>query len=160
MGSAQVNVTVASASSRDFTVQAQIIFSVLLRLQRKFVRNCGARRLQPGGTIRPVSGRDHSARPEEVIELFANGFGPVLPPVISGSASQMGSLPSLPLVAIGGVPAMVQFAGLVSPGLYQFNVVVPASANDGDNSITATYNGVATQAGTLLTVRTLSGLWQ
>jgi uncharacterized protein (TIGR03437 family) len=42
---------------------------------------------------------------------------------------------------------------LVSPGLYQFNVVVPASAPDGDNAVTATYNGTITQAGTLLTIQ-------
>jgi uncharacterized protein (TIGR03437 family) len=47
----------------------------------------------------------------------------------------------------------VQFAGLVSPGLYQFNVIVPASAPDGDNAVVATYNGVATQSGMLLTIQ-------
>jgi uncharacterized protein (TIGR03437 family) len=46
----------------------------------------------------------------------------------------------------------MQFDGLVSPGLYQFNVVVPASAPDRDNSISATYNGAATQFGTMLTI--------
>ena len=66
---------------------------------------------------------------------------------------QSGSLPALPVVQIGGIPAVVQFAGLVSPGLYQFNIVVPASAPNGDNAIIATFNGFGTQAGTLLTVQ-------
>jgi uncharacterized protein (TIGR03437 family) len=73
--------------------------------------------------------------------------------VVRGSVSQTGSLPTLPLVKIGGVAATVQFAGLISPGLYQFNVVVPASAPNGDNAVVATYNGAATQSGTLLTIQ-------
>jgi uncharacterized protein (TIGR03437 family) len=48
--------------------------------------------------------------------------------------------------------AKVSFAGLVAPGQFQFNVVVPASLANGDQSITATYNSLATQAGTLITV--------
>jgi hypothetical protein len=39
------------------------------------------------------------------------------------------------------LPATVQFAGLAAPGLFQFNVYIPANAATGDNAITATYNG-------------------
>jgi len=56
------------------------------------------------------------------------------------------------VVTIGGVPATVQFAGLVGPGEFQFNVVVPPGLGNGDQTITAAYNGASTQAGTLLTV--------
>jgi len=49
--------------------------------------------------------------------------------------------------------ATVTFAGLVVPGEYQFNVVLPASLPDGDQPLTATYNGLTTQAGTLITVQ-------
>ena len=73
--------------------------------------------------------------------------------MVSGSKSQIGSLPTLTLVKIGGVAATVQFAGLVSPGLYQFNVIVPPSTPDGDNAVVATYNGAVTQPGTLLSIR-------
>src|ERR1035438_9846425 len=64
-----------------------------------------------------------------------------------------GSLPVLPVIQIGGISASVQFAGLVSPGLFQFNVVVPATATDGDNMLTAQYNGLKTPTGVLLTVK-------
>jgi uncharacterized protein (TIGR03437 family) len=47
----------------------------------------------------------------------------------------------------------MQFVGLVSPGLFQFNAVVPPNAANGDQTITATYNGLSTQAGTLITVQ-------
>jgi uncharacterized protein (TIGR03437 family) len=46
----------------------------------------------------------------------------------------------------------VQFAGLVAPGQYQFNVTVPSSLANGDQPIAASYGGQATQAGTLITV--------
>ena len=51
-----------------------------------------------------------------------------------------------------GVAAAVQFAGLVSPGEFQFNVVIPPSIAGGDQSITATNDGVSTQSGTLITI--------
>lgn len=66
---------------------------------------------------------------------------------------QSGSLQVLPVIQIGGISASVQFAGLVSPGLFQFNVVVPATAQSGDNALTAQYNGLAVQTGVLLTVQ-------
>jgi len=47
----------------------------------------------------------------------------------------------------------VQFAGLVAPGEFQFNVLVPASTPDGDQSITASYAGLTTQPGTLITIQ-------
>jgi uncharacterized protein (TIGR03437 family) len=59
----------------------------------------------------------------------------------------------MPVITVGGIPATVQFAGLISPGLYQFNIAVPASATNGDNIIVATYSGFATQSGALLTVQ-------
>jgi uncharacterized protein (TIGR03437 family) len=59
----------------------------------------------------------------------------------------------LPVIEIGSATATVQFAGLVSPGEFQFNVVVPVNTPDGDQSIEATYNGLTTQAGTLIAVQ-------
>jgi uncharacterized protein (TIGR03437 family) len=86
------------------------------------------------------------------VVLYANGFGPTSVAVVSGAETQSGTLTPLPAIAIGGVAATVQFAGLVAPGEFQFNVVVPASLANGDQPITATYNGLSTQSGTLITV--------
>jgi uncharacterized protein (TIGR03437 family) len=86
------------------------------------------------------------------VVLYANGFGQTSTPVVSGSSTQGGTLSPLPVVKIGGMSAAVQFAGLVAPGEFQFNVAVPASTPDGDQSIVATYNGLSTQPGTLITV--------
>jgi uncharacterized protein (TIGR03437 family) len=105
----------------------------------------GPSSLYPGSTTPAIPG--------ETIVLFANGFGPTSAPVVSGSPAQTGSLPAEPIVTIGGVQAMVQFAGLVSPGEFQFNVVVPSSTPDGNATLTATYNGLSTQTGVLLAVQ-------
>jgi uncharacterized protein (TIGR03437 family) len=53
---------------------------------------------------------------------------------------------------VGGVQAPVGFAGLVNPGLYQFNVTIPPSVLDGDNLVTCTFSGSATLAVALIAV--------
>jgi len=98
-------------------------------------------------------GSSTPAQPGETIVVFANGFGPTSSAVVSGSEDQGGSLQTTPMVVIGNIQATVQFAGLISPGLYQFNVVVPANAPPGDNAISVTYNGVTTQSGVLINVQ-------
>jgi uncharacterized protein (TIGR03437 family) len=67
--------------------------------------------------------------------------------------TQSGGLPTPPAVKIGGAAATVAFAGLISPGLYQFNVVVPTTATNGDAAISAAYNGSTTQSGVMITVQ-------
>ena len=81
------------------------------------------------------------ARPGETIVLYGSGFGtaPILSPA--------------PTVQIGGVSATVQFAGVTSPGLYQFNVVVPAGIAGGDRSVAATHLGQSTQNGVFIPVQ-------
>jgi uncharacterized protein (TIGR03118 family) len=64
--------------------------------------------------------------PGETVALFGTGFGATVPAVPNG---QVVSSP-LPLtqptdVTIGDQPAQVTFVGLVGPGLYQLNVIVP-----------------------------------
>jgi uncharacterized protein (TIGR03437 family) len=58
-----------------------------------------------------------------------------------------------PAIKIDGITANVLFAGLVAPGEFQFNVVVPASLADGDQPITATYDGSTTEEGAVLTIQ-------
>jgi uncharacterized protein (TIGR03437 family) len=93
------------------------------------------------------------AKPGETILIYANGFGATSQPVQSGSLTQAGVLAAMPSVEIGELPAQVLYAGLVGVGEFQFNVVVPASLASGDQTIVATYNGVSTQPGLLLTVQ-------
>lgn len=91
------------------------------------------------------------ATPGETVVLYCTGFGQTNPP-ITNQLTGAGPLPTLPTVTIGNLPANVIFAGLSSAGLYQLNVIVPTNAPDGDLALVATYNGVSTQSGVVLTV--------
>lgn len=93
------------------------------------------------------------AQPGEVVILYGSGFGQPSTPLVNGSATQTGSLPNAPEIRIGGAAAQVSFAGVISPGLYQFNVTVPTNLTDGDHPVTATYGGFSTQPGATITVR-------
>jgi uncharacterized protein (TIGR03437 family) len=93
------------------------------------------------------------ARSGETIVLYGFGFGLPATPLVDGSSSQSGSLPGAPVVQIGGVPATVVFAGVIRPGLYQLNVVVPNTASAGDNSLTCSYDGATVPEGDLITIQ-------
>jgi uncharacterized protein (TIGR03437 family) len=106
------------------------------------------------GPANLIPGSTTPAKPNETIILYGNGFGQVIPAIVNGAAAQSGTLPlPWPVVTIGGLQATVKFAGAVSAGLYQFNVVVPDNAPDGDNVLSATYKGATTHPGVFITVQ-------
>jgi len=72
----------------------------------------------PGYTFRP-------AKVGDTVVLYGVGFGTTVTPLTEGSAMQTGSLIALPGVQIGSQIATLRFAGLIQPGLFQFNVVIP-----------------------------------
>lgn len=151
-GTVEVQVTANGQKSAVFPVEVQALSPTFFLFDSTHVvavhlngSDIGPTTLYPGLTT--------PARPSEVVVLFANGFGPTSTPVVSGSSVQSGSLSPLPAVTIGGATAVVQFAGLVAPGEFQFNVTVPTTAQNGDNPIVATYNGVSTPSGAVITVQ-------
>jgi uncharacterized protein (TIGR03437 family) len=92
-------------------------------------------------------------KPGDVIMLFGNGFGPTDPSwpteELVGEAAPL----SIPVtVRIGGSSAIVHFAGLVSSGLYQFNVTIP-EVPDGDQPVVAGVAGFHSQDGAFITVQ-------
>ncbi len=94
------------------------------------------------------------AKPGEVVELYGVGFGPTNPPIESGIGFGFAAPTVSPVaVTIGGVAATVQFSGLVSPGLYQLNVVVPSGLVSGDQVVQASVGGASTSGATYLTVQ-------
>jgi uncharacterized protein (TIGR03437 family) len=152
-GAVPVVVTVNGTVSTLFTAQAQA------ESPSFFVFNGGpyvAATHANGSLLGPATlypGSSTPATPGETVIMYANGFGPTSTAVVSGAETQSGTLSPPPVIKIGGIAATVMFAGLnVTPGEFQFNVVIPESAADGDQPITATYNGLSTQAGTLITV--------
>ena len=152
-GTVQVQLANNGATSVPFTAMAEPLSPSF------FVFNGGpyvAAEHLNGSFLGPASlypGSTTPAAPGETVVLYANGFGPTTVPVASGSATQSGALAPLPVITIGGINSTVLFAGLVAPGQFQFNVVVPASLGSGDQPITATYNNFTTQAGTLITIQ-------
>lgn len=99
-----------------------------------------------------------AAKPGDVIILWATGFGPTAPPAAGGVAvpgGQTYATATLPSLSIGNLPATVYGAALASgaAGLYQIAIQVPGSLADGDWPIQATISGVASPAGTILSVR-------
>ena len=93
-----------------------------------------------------------AARPGERVLLYGTGFGPVAgPPPAAEAFVGAARLLTNGRVRIGGVEAVVEFAGLVLNGLYQFNVVVP-QLPPGDTPVTITVDGVETQRGVLLSI--------
>jgi uncharacterized protein (TIGR03437 family) len=95
------------------------------------------------------------AKPGEVLVLFGTGFGPTTPSVPAGQVF-FGAAPltnaSQLHIRIGGVPAEVQFAGIVAAGEYQFNVVVPMLP-DGDQSVLADIGGISSQPGLVIPIK-------
>ncbi len=86
------------------------------------------------------------AQPGETVIFYGTGFGPVTPNSViyaGGTASSAAKITAQVQFTIGGVPALVSFAGLVQGlvGVYQFNVVVPPAAPAGDLSVGITVNG-------------------
>ena len=150
-GPVTVVVENGAAASLPFVAAAQAISPSFFVLSGPYVLAThadqtliGPLSLYPGATT--------PAKPGETIVLYANGFGPTSTPVVAGSGTQGGTLSPLPVVTVGGAQATVAFAGLISPGLFQFNITIPATATSGDNAITATYGGVSAAPAGLITI--------
>jgi uncharacterized protein (TIGR03118 family) len=95
----------------------------------------------PPATIKTAT----PAEPGETVILYGTGFGP---PLASGEV-----LAVTPTIAIDGIDADVIFAGLVGPGLYQFNVVVPAGVTRGQDVLVVGLSGnFETQPDAFLTI--------
>jgi uncharacterized protein (TIGR03437 family) len=92
-------------------------------------------------------------RAGETLVLFGVGFGPTNPFVPAGAVFNS-SAPTTNAVSIsiGGVAALVQFSGITSAGLYQFNVTVPSTAS-GDQILQARVAGVVSPGGVYVTVQ-------
>jgi uncharacterized protein (TIGR03437 family) len=98
-----------------------------------------------------------AAKPGDVIILWATGFGPTTPAAPGGVAvpsDKTYATATLPSISIGNIPATVAGAALASgsAGLYQIAITVPGSLTDGDWPVQATIGGVASAAGTVLSV--------
>ncbi len=98
-------------------------------------------------------GSSTPAHSQEVVIVYAIGFGLPTSVLVDGDATQAGALPMLPICRMGSVPAPVTAAVLVSPGLYALFVTVPDGATSGDKVVSCSYGNASTPAGNLITVQ-------
>lgn len=97
------------------------------------------------------------ARPGGRISLYGTGFGvtnPAADPavILPGAAPLI--TPNTLRILVNNVAATIEFAGMVSNGLYQFNIMVP-EVPDGDQTLIAEIGGVRSQSTLRLTVQRL-----
>ena len=104
----------------------------------------------PVGDARVVS-TARPAQPGETVLLYGTGFGRCEPHQPAGHLVTPSPLASPFLVRIGGQTATASFGGIVAPGLYQFNVVIPPLPA-GDHAVEIEIAGLKTQEKTVMTV--------
>ena len=102
-----------------------------------------------------VIGSGNPARRGQVVQLYANGLGPVTNQPASGDpapSSPLSWTTTKPVVTIGGQQADLSFWGLAPgfAGLYQINATVPAGLAPGNQPITVAIGGRTSKA---------SGIW-
>ena len=96
-----------------------------------------------------------AAKPGETVVLYGTGFGATQPAYSAGTLIEAAAplvRPEDLRIRIGGADASVAFAGIISPGLYQFNVVVP-QLSDGDYAIVVELRGLLSQSNLLISVQ-------
>ncbi|MGH9632406.1 MAG: IPT/TIG domain-containing protein, partial [Bryobacteraceae bacterium] len=98
------------------------------------------------------------AVPGQRIDFYGTGFGPVTPDgtLVAGKIVREATTLSTPVrFTIGQSDAQVVFAGLAQGlvGVYQFSVIVPADAPDGDLPVTVVSGGETAPQKLLLPVR-------
>jgi uncharacterized protein (TIGR03437 family) len=95
-----------------------------------------------------------AARPGEIVQIFATGFGATNPAAPSDTIfTGAPEIVTRPRITIGGREAVFTGSGyLVGAGLYQFNVTIPDVA-DGDHVILAEVGGVTSAPTVFISVR-------
>ena len=101
-------------------------------------------------------GSSAPAEAGEVIVFYGAGFGQTNPPVPEGQiVSSPYALANRATILIGGIQADVTFAGLIAPGLYQFNAKVPSGVPSGDVAVIGEVGGVRSPEGVFITTKAM-----
>ncbi|SPE28289.1 conserved exported hypothetical protein [Candidatus Sulfopaludibacter sp. SbA3] len=106
----------------------------------------GAATLYPGASVPAAAG-------EEIV-LYGTGFGPTSPAITDGGVVTAPlAVTTTPSVTFGGVTAQVLYSGLISAGVYQINVIVPAGTPTGDTPVVATVGSFSSASNAIVTVK-------
>jgi uncharacterized protein (TIGR03437 family) len=151
IGQVPVQVTTPKGASYAGTVLKQKMSPALFTYQSGTSTYATAVHLD-GTLVGPAGPSSRPAAPGEEIEIYGTGFGATTPANPTGPLVSQPAPTALPVtMTIGGVSAQVQWAGLVSSGLYQLNVTIPNVAA-GDQQVQATIGGFQNPATVMLTV--------
>jgi len=102
--------------------------------------------LAPAGTFGSAA-QSRAAKSGETVILYGTAFGRTTTPLnpewaatVAFPLAHTGADITQPLakVTIGGQNATLQFCGIVSPGVYQINVVIPQGVATGDQALSVT----------------------
>jgi uncharacterized protein (TIGR03118 family) len=106
------------------------------------------------GATTLYAGASTPAAPGETITLFGTGFGPTSPAFTNGAivAAPL-AVVTAPTVSIGGASATVVYAGLVSAGVYQLDVIVPSATPNGNAAVVAQVGGFSSSSTAIVTVQ-------
>jgi uncharacterized protein (TIGR03437 family) len=151
----QVGIQVANGSQTSTVVQASVVSS-----------NPGIYVTQADGTGQvsgynqdgTLNGIGRGAAKGSYITVYASGLGAVNPAIAAGAVppnSPLSTAVSGVAASIGGVPAVVSYAGLAPgiPALYQLNIQVPMGASSGAQQLIVSTNGYPSQNGALIQVQ-------
>lgn len=159
VGQSYVSVTTALGTSVPLRVVIQAAYPAFFVLSPQAGRYTAAVHLDGTLVGRPnLYGPDvvtRPAKPGDVIQIFGTGFGLTSPVTV---ADEVVPVPA-PLSAsanlnirLGTTPATVEYAGLIGPGLYQFNLRIP-SVTDGDQRLLVDLSNVSMQQEVYLTIQ-------
>ena len=150
----QVVVSNGGLTSGSTDVKTQTVAPSFLLLGGKYAATLHSDNKTIVGPTTLVANNSKPAQPGETVVMFGTGFGATNPAIPDGQVvTTPAPLIATPTVKIGGTDATVVYSGLTGTGLYQFNVVVPSSAADGDLPVTISIGGVTSPDGTLITVQ-------
>lgn len=152
-GKVQVTVSNAAGASNVYAVNEGSVSPALFTFDSVHVAAThalgsyvGAVNSLPGVSTTPAAAG-------ETVVLYATGFGTTNPLQVTGLAVTGVEAVANPVtVTIGGIAATVSFSGLIGPGLYQINVVVP-SVPGGDVPIVASIMGIQTPPGVVIAIQ-------
>jgi uncharacterized protein (TIGR03437 family) len=152
IGQVQVQVTTPQGASYAGTVLKQKLAPGFFTYQSG--TNSYVAAVHADGTlVGPAGPSSRPAVPGEIIEMYGAGFGATNPAIPTSQLISQPAPVALPAtVSIGGIAAQVQWAGLVSPGLYQLNVQIPSTPN-GDQLVQANISGFQTVSNLFVSVK-------
>ncbi len=144
LNSTAVSASVASAAPAFFTLGAADATTGNSYIAAEHANGSIA---GPASLVTGITSTPYNAG--EFMVLYGTGFGATatLPPAGQLLTAAI-PLATAPTATVGGQPATVSFGGLIGPGLYQFNVVLPSGTSAGQTGTVAQVPVVITTGGT------------